>query len=263
MITPMRVTVELRKLARALEVDEDRLAFLGTVPEQDLRTLRAQVGEAMFQADRPSLIRVAALSKAIPVAVAAKLSEAVLPPRIAARTSELLEPHRAAELVGRISAKYLADVSLYMDAARAPEVVAAVPAARVGEVAAELARREEWIVIGSFVAQVRDDAMRAAVARFDGEQLLRIGFVLDDVSRLDDIGGMLTDRQLDDLLVAAAKFSLWPELTELVANLSPARLAPLAEHYTALDDDVRAVYAAAAKAGDLPPETLGKLTTTR
>jgi hypothetical protein len=261
MTVPVRVTVELRKLARALEVDEDRLGFLETVPEEDLRVLRGQVGEAMFQAARPALVRVAALSKAIPVAVAAKLSEAVLPPLIAARTSELLEPRRAAALVSKLSPRYLADVSLYLDAARAPEVVAAVPPGRVAEVAAELAEREEWIVIGSFVAQVRDDALRAAVAQFDGEQLLRIGFVLDDVARLDDIGGMLTDGQLDELLVAAAKFTLWPELTELMANLSAARVTRLAERYAAMDDDVRAVYAGAVTAGDLDRAVVGMLTT--
>lgn len=260
MIDPTRVPVELRKLARALEMGEERLAFLGTLPAQDLRTLRHQVSEAMFQADRPSLLRVAALSRAIPVAVAAKLSEVVLPPLIAARTSELLEPHRAAELVGRISTRYLADVSLFMDAARAPEVIAAIPAAKVAETAAELARREEWIVIGSFVAQVGDDALRASVARFDGEQLLRIGFVLDDLSRLDDIGGMLTDQQVDELLLAAAKLSLWPELTELVSNLSSVRVDRLAEHYAALDDDVHAVYRGAAEARELDRATLKKLT---
>jgi hypothetical protein len=260
MTNPIRVTVELRKLGRALEVDEDRLAFLGTLPEQDLRTLRRQVGEAMFQADRPSLVRVAALSKAIPGALAAKLSEAVLPPLIAARTSELLEPHRAAELVSRISPKYLADVSLYMDAARAPEVIAAISADNVAEVAAELAKREEWIVIGSFVAQVDDAGLSSSVARFDGEELLRVGFVLDDLSRLDDIGGMLTDRQVDELLVAAVKFSLWDELSELIANLSPARVARLAEHYAALDDDVRVVYEQASTSGDLSADVLEKLT---
>ena len=259
MTPPTRVTVELRKLARALEVDEERLAFLETLPEHDLRELRRQVGEAMFQAARPALVRVAALSRAVPVGVAVKLTEKVLPPLIAARTSELLEPHRAAELVSRIAPKYLADVSLYMDAARAPEVVAAIPAERVAEVAAELAAREEWMVIGSFVAQVGEPALRASVARFDGEQLLRIGFVLDDVSRLDDIGGMLTDQQVDELLVAAAKFSLWTELGELMANLSALRLARLADRYAHLDDDVRAVYAGAAKAGDLDKAVLKKL----
>jgi hypothetical protein len=256
---PARVVVELRKLARALEVDEHELDFLAGVPEADLRTLRRQVGEALFQADRPSLVRVAALSKAVPAGVAAKLSEAVLPPLIAARTAELLEPHKAAELVSRISPKYLADVSVYMDAARSPEVVAAIPAQRVAEVAAELARREEWIVIGSFVAQVGDEALAASVARFDGEQLLRIGFVLDDIARLDDIGGMLSDVQLDELLVAAAEFGLWQELAELAANLSEPRLARLAEHYAALPQ-LHAAYEQAGESGELPADVLNRLT---
>jgi hypothetical protein len=254
-----RVVVELRKLARVLDVDEERLEFLSGVPEDDLRLLRRQVGEALFQADRPSLVRVAALSKAVPAGVAAKLSQAVLPPLIAARVAELLEPAKAVELVSRISPTYLADVSAYLDAARAPEVVAAIPAARVAEVAAELARREEWIVIGSFVAQVDDEALAASVARFDGEQLLRIGFVLDDISRLDDIGGMLSDQQLDGLLLAAAEHALWREFAELVANLSEPRLERLAEHYAALSD-LHDAYEQARTSGDLSPDVLAKLT---
>jgi hypothetical protein len=255
-----RVTAELRKLAHALDVPPDRLAMLDGLPAGDLRTLRQQVGEAMFQADRHYLVRVAALSKTVPTAVAVKLTELVLPPLLAARTTELLEPARAAQLVSKISEKYLADVSRYMDASRAPDVVAAIPASRVADVAAELARREEWIVIGSFVAQVSPEALAASVARFTGEQLLRIGFVLDDVTRLDDIAGMLSDAQVDDLLAAAAEFGLWVELEELLDNLSAQRLTRLAAHYAGVDASVRAAYDAAVEAGELGAEAQGKLT---
>ncbi|MDT4922153.1 MAG: hypothetical protein QOI15_3055, partial [Pseudonocardiales bacterium] len=96
--------------------------------------------------------------------------------------------------------------------------------------------------------------------RFDGEQLLRIGFVLDDISRLDDIVGMLSDEQADGLLSAAAEFALWQELTELVANLEPPRVARLAEHYADLDEAARASYAKAAKSGDLPKAVYAALT---
>jgi hypothetical protein len=238
-------TAELRKLAHALDVAPERLSMVETLPAADLRTLRKQVGEALFRADRHYFARVAALSKAVPVAVAAKLTEVVLPPLIAARTAELLEPRRAAELVGRISEKYLADVSAFMDASRAPEVVAAIPPARVAAVGVELARRKEWIVIGAFVAQVTPEALAASVARFDGEQLLRVGFVLDDVSRLDDIGGLLSDTQIDQLLAAAASAALWTELQELLANLAPERIARLAARYAAASESVRVAFASA------------------
>lgn len=259
MSTPSRVLVELRKLARVLDVDEESVAFLAAVGEADLRVLRGQVGEALFQADRPALVRVAALSKALPGPIAAKLAEAVLPPLIAARTSELLEPPRAADLVKRISVRYLADVSLYLDAARAPEVIAAIPAAKVAEVAAELARRAEWIVIGGFVAQVGKEALAASVARFNGEQLLRIGFVLDDLTKLDDIGDMLTERQLDELLAAAAEHGLWTELSDLVAHLPAPHVARLAVRYAA-QSELHERYEEARDAGALPPATLAELT---
>ena len=258
-MTVTQAQAELRKLAHTLDVAPERVAMLAELPADDLRTLRRQLGEAMFQADRPALVRVAALSKAVPPAVAAKLARAVLPPLLAARTAELLEPHRAAEMVGRLPAAYLADVSRHMDAARAPEVVAAIPPEQVAQVAAELASREEWVVIGSFVAQVTSAALAASVARFSGEQLLRIGFVLEDVGRLDEIGGMLTDEQVDGLLVAAASVGLWPELTELLEHLSPARIARLAEHYARLDPSVRDEYEAAVDAGELDTTILGRL----
>jgi len=47
-----------------------------------------QVGEALFRLTGTTFARVAALSKAVPGAVAAKLTEVVLPPLIAARTAE-------------------------------------------------------------------------------------------------------------------------------------------------------------------------------
>ncbi len=257
-----RATAELRKLAHALDVEPARLDMVAGLPPDDLRTLRKQIGEALFQADKHYFARMAALTKAVPGAVSAKLTEAVVPPLIAARTAELLEPRRAVELVGRISEKYLADVSAYLDASRVPELVAAMPPERIAAVAAELARREEWIVIGGFVAEVSSAALAASVAVFTGEQLLRIGFVLDDLARLDDIGAMLTEAQIDELLAAAPEFGLWLELRELLEHLEPARIDRLAQRYAAADASVRAAYKAAAKVGDLAKADLARLAAT-
>ena len=152
MITPDSAA-EIQKLAHQLGVEPTRLAGLTGVPAGDLRILRAQIGDALFEADKPRFAKMAALSKAVPVAVAAKLTEFAMPPLLAARTAELIEPRRAADLVGRLSDGYLADVSAAMDASRAAEVVAEIPADRIATIGAELARRAEWVVIGGFVAQ--------------------------------------------------------------------------------------------------------------
>ena len=176
---------ELRKLAHTLGVKPDRVEMLAHLPAEDVRALRKQVAEALFQADRPHFVRVANIAKAVPVPIAAKVTQAVLPPLLAARSAELLDPARAAELVARLPDAYLADVSAAMDASRAPEVVAAIPPDRVARVGAELARRQEWVVIGGFVSAVDEQALAESIAIFDGEQLLRIGWVLEDPSRAD------------------------------------------------------------------------------
>lgn len=250
---------ELRKLAHTLGVDTARLDMLAGIPAEDVRRLRQQVGEALFQADRPAFARVAALSTAVPGAVAAKLTQAALPPLLAARTAELLEPARAVDMVGRLSDAYLADVSAAMDAARAPEVVAAIPAAQAAKVSRELARRREWVVIGSFVAHVNASALAASVALYDGEQLLRIGFVLDDLSRLADIIGMLTDKQVDEMLAAAPAAGLWTELVALLGNLEPDRIARLAERYAAAEG-LHEAYDEAVADGSFPAQSQALLT---
>jgi MgtE intracellular N domain len=249
---------EIQKVAHNLGVEPSRLSALRDVPPEDLRTLRRQLGEALFQADKHHFSKVAALSKAVPIALAAKITQFALPPLIAARTAELIEPQRAVELVHRLSDAYLADVSQAMDASRAPEVIAQIPPERVAHVAKELGRREEWVVIGSFVAQVSDAALRASVGVFTGEQLLRTAFVLDDMSRLDDIAAMITDEQLDTMIAAGAG-GLFTELDELLSHLGPERRARMAEHFAAAPASVQDALRAAAADGSFSADGLRRI----
>jgi hypothetical protein len=250
---------ERRKLAHALGVGVEQLAMLESVPADDIQVLRQQVAEALFEADRHHFARIAALAKALPAAIAAKLTEAAFPPLLAARTAELLEPGHAVEMVVRLSDGYSADVAAVMDASRAAAIVAAIPPDKVSRVARELAGRKEWVVMGGFVAHVGNAALNAAVAVLDGEQLLRISFVLDDLTRMDPIGEMLTDRQLDEVLAGAARHGLWRELGDLVDNLAPERVARLADRFTELDQQLRAQFDDAAAAGRFDPQALAAL----
>jgi hypothetical protein len=229
----------LQKLAHTLGVAPEDLAPLRAVPADDIRLLRSQIAEALFQADRPRFARIASLAQAVPVALAAKVTQHAMPPLLAARTAELVDPARAAELVNRLPDSYLADVASAMDAARAPEVIRRMPPERVARVAAELARRGEWVVIGGFVAQVSAEALAASVAVLVDAQLLHVAFVLDEKSRLDEIGGLLTDAQLDGMLAAGARDGLFVELDDLIAHLSAPRADRLAERLAGAPAAVR------------------------
>jgi hypothetical protein len=258
-VSTLDSAAEICKLAHVLGVPTDRLDALTTVAPDDLRLLRGQIGEALFQADKQHFTKVAALARAVPVAVAAKLTEFVLPPLLAARTAELLEPDRAVEMVARISDRYLADVSAALDPNRAPQVIAKIPADRVATVGAELARRQEWVVMGGFVAHVSRAGLQATVRVLSGEQLLRIGFVLDDVSRLDELTAMLSDAQLDDMLTAADSDDLWRELEDLLDNLAPAQVTRMAVRLAAAPESRAEAVRAAGARGALSPAALAQL----
>jgi hypothetical protein len=122
--------------------------------------------------------------------------------------------------------------------------VARIPAIRIGTIAAELARRAEWVVIGAFVAHVSADGLAAAVRSFDGGQLLRIAYVLDDKRRLDEITAMITDEQRDQVLVTAAEDGLWAELADLLAHLGADERTHFANRLHASPEAVRAAVAA-------------------
>jgi hypothetical protein len=254
------VASELLKLGHTLGVDPANLEFLNVVPATDLRTLRNQIAEALFEADRPLFAKVAALSKAVPVALSAKLAEHAFTPLLAARTAEVIDAERAAALVARLSDHYLADVSAAMDPGRAPHVIAGIEPTRIARIGAELARREEWVVIAAFVDVVDAPTLAATVREFDGAQLLHIGFVVEDKARLDEINEIVRDEQLDQMLAAADAQQLWQELDDLLAHLTDARAERLACRYGGAPEQVQRAAVTAAEAGLLSEAALCKLT---
>ncbi|TAM91397.1 MAG: hypothetical protein EPN43_04345 [Jatrophihabitans sp.] len=253
------MTAELRKLAHRLGVAPDRLDFLAGVPAEDLRALRAQAGEMLFRADKHFFVRIAALTRAVPSVIAAKLAELTLPPLLAARTTELLDPAKAVDMCSRLPDGYLADVAAALEPSRCTGVLGTIPPARAAAIARVLAGRKEWVVIGGFVSCMSWEAVVASVEQLNGEQLLRIAFVLEDLARLDDITQVLTDGQLDEMVRACAQGRLWAELATVVANLRPERAARLGERLRAIAGALEAARQAVA-AGTFPAPALARLT---
>ncbi len=87
--------------------------------------------------------------------------------------------------------------------------------------------------MGGFVAVVSGPALEAAVTDLTGEQLLRIGFVLDDLSRMDEIVAVLREDQLDGMLEAAVEPQLWAELDGVLTGLTGPQAVRIAGRYRA------------------------------
>jgi hypothetical protein len=183
---------EILKLARLLQVDPARLAYLERVKVQDLRALRDQVTEALFAAHDGALRRLAATSRLLPVALVASLTRSTFGPVLAARVAGLLEPERADEVGQRLPTEFVADIAIELDPRRASAVISRIPPERIHEITTVLALRQEHVTMGRFVGHLDDDALSAALGALSDEDLVQTLVVMEeplDLERLTRLAG--------------------------------------------------------------------------
>jgi hypothetical protein len=210
---------EVLKLARLLKTPHERLDFLERVDAGDIRRLREQATDVLFDANLGVLHRMAGASKLLPVSVLARIAERVFGPLLCARFAGLIEVSRGVDVAGRLSPGFLADVAAELDPRRASEIIAGIPAATVRKVAHELVGRRDWITIGRFVGHLPDEAVSATLDAVHDEALLRVAFVLDDKDRIDHVVGLLPANRFAGLAEAAADHDLWPLTQDLLSHL--------------------------------------------
>lgn len=87
----------------------------------------------------------------------------------------------------------------------------------------ELVRRREHVAMGRFVGHLSDASIQAALGAMDNATLLRVGFVLEDKTRLERLIGLLPNSRMTGIIRAAAEANLWLEALDLLAHLSPRR----------------------------------------
>ena len=213
----LETRAEVEKLATLLDCDPDSLGYLEKCEPDDLRSLREQATDRLFDADRRVLQRIAAASRVVPVALVARLGEGVFGPLLCARVAGLLEPERAVDVAKRLPAAFLADVALSLDPRRVSDVIAQMPTDRIVAVARELLSRGEFVAMGRFVGYLPDEALVASTELFDGAAVLRIAFVLEGKDRLDHIVTLLSDQQLREMIIAADREQLWPEVLDVLS----------------------------------------------
>ena len=241
-VVALETRAEQLKLARTLGVEPEDLEFLAGAQPADLRVLRERIDDDLFERDAHHFGVIVSVARRLPTGLAAQLAQRALGATLAARTAPLLEPELAADFVRRLPAPFLADIAAEADVARLGHVLAALPAGKLADAAAELAAREEWIPMGAFFSQVDDAQLDAALEVLDSEALLRTGFVIEDKRRLVEIIDRIDDDRLLDYLRTAVELDLLPEALDLAGHLSPAglkRMAGLLEELT--DDELAAM----------------------
>lgn len=233
----LQVRAEILKLARMLEREPDELGYLETIALDDLRALRDRTIEVLWSADHASMTRLAAASRLLPSALTATIAERAFGPLLAARMAGRLDPERAVDIATRLPTEFLADVAVELDPRRASNVLALMPPAQVAAVTTVLVARAEYVTMGRFVGHLGEPAIRAALGTMDDATLLRVGFVLEDKSRLRTLIALLPDERLDGLIATAADAGLWVEALDLLVHLDVEQRAAIIDSAIEVDAD--------------------------
>ncbi len=207
---------ELLKLARLLGRVPDELAYLEAVSVLELRQLREQVTETLFDSHQGALNRLASASRLLPVGVVAQIGEKVFGPLLSARITGLLDPDRAVDVGSRLPDSFLADVAVELDPRRASAVLARIPADQIAAITRELLARGEFVTMGRFVGHLPDESLQAAVDVSGPDDLLQVALVLENRERLGDLLEMVGPERTDQILEAADRAELGPEARELL-----------------------------------------------
>lgn len=212
---------EILRLARVLGVTPEELDFLKDAPVTALAELRATVLDRLLEESRGEFERAVALADKIPRGLAATLAQRAMGPVLGGRAAALLTADMAADLAARLPAEFLADVSCHVDLRHVGPLIGGIPTDAMAAAGRVLREREEWIILAACVGDVPEAKLEILLDEFDAEALLRAGFVLEDVSRLDAVIALLPRRRLDELFAGAHEHDLWPEAMAVAIHIGP------------------------------------------
>lgn len=252
----LQARAEILKLARILEREPDQLAYLERLSLADLRELRDQATEVLWNANSATLKRLAAASRLLPAGLNATISERAFGALLTARMAGLLEPARAVDVARKLPTPFLASVAIELDPRRASAVISQIAASQIAEVTRELVGRGEYVTMGRFVAHLSDDALAAALGAMDDATLLRVGFVLEDKARLEQLAELLPTERLGAIIQAAADADLWLEALDLLTHLNETQADEIVTTALKLDDAALEAIVAAVLERDLWEEAL-------
>lgn len=214
--------LEVRRVARMVNVDPADLHGLEEAGEAALRVLRGQIAAKLFDEHTESWERAVAVANVVPTGLAAKLSEKALGPVLSARVTALTPPAKAVDIGAKLSPAFMADIAVNVDPRKIVDLVVAMPAQTIAAVALELADREEWLVMADFVAAVSESALRTTVDALDDHAVLQIAPLLAEPDRVALVVDLLGEARLAELRATARQHGLQAHVDHVAGVLDGA-----------------------------------------
>lgn len=207
---------EIAKLARLVGDVPERFTYLKAVPPSDLRALREQATDALFDAHSHALGRAAAATRVLPVPVSAAIGQRAFGPLLCARIAGLLDADRAVAISRRMPDPFLAEVAAELDPRRVSEILASIPDEQVVRIASLLVERGEHVAMGRFVGHLSPAALRGVVDALEDADLVHIAWLTDEREPLVAIVAGLPQDRVTRLRKAATAAGLGEEALALL-----------------------------------------------
>ncbi|MGY0541564.1 hypothetical protein ACW14X_28880 [Nocardioides sp. YJ-D4] len=204
-MTALTSALEITKLAHEMHVDESELAFLATTSPDDIRDLRGIVSHAMFSRHESRVKGLAAVSKKLPAAVTAKITEIAMGPMLSARVAAVMDPADAAKLAGHLKPEFLAELSVHLDPSRVEGIIAKLDSALVVEVGRRLLAEGHLLTLARFTGVVRPETSLEVVDGASGAEILQLALFIDEPAVVDPILAGLSDETVAEIAAATAE----------------------------------------------------------
>lgn len=215
------IDAERIKLERLLGADEGSLAYLNSTHSSVVRAFREDFSDALYRRHQDNYARLAKLSRVLPVGASAKLAETVLGSVLGAGVAGEMDPDRAGKLAGKLSATFLAKLSVHLEPHRAAKIIGKIPQDVIVAVAQELVDKEEYITLARFVTAIDSQTLRAVMDAIpSADALLRVGIFVEQRESLSDLLEQLSEQRRSEILTAATAANLWPQMLVLLTHLN-------------------------------------------
>jgi hypothetical protein len=242
-VSKLETRAEIARLAALLRVSEAHLAFIAHQDLETLRSLRDQVTDRLFDADRNVLEAIAKANSMVPGSVSSKIAVKVFPPSLAARVAGVLGTDKAIDMARRVPVAYLADLAPHLDPRRVTAILEKLPTQLLVDAGKLLGERGAYIAMADFVGVLDDSQIARVVPVLSDEALVRTGLVIEDPRRIAAIITLLPPDRLAGVVTTAARLGQWDGIRRAVEHFSPATRAAITNIARDLDgvpDDVLA-----------------------
>lgn len=239
LLPDLNTRAELEKLARLIQSDSVDVSALAASGADNLRRLRQSINRRSFDEHREKFRALEKFTRVLPKNYLAKLAVSAFGPMLSGRLVGEMNPVRAAQIVRRLPADFLAKAVAQAEPDKVREIIALLPAGIIRDVAMILVGQGEYVLMGRFADALSAPAIRAVVGAVDDDSvLLHVAFYMEEKSQLTKVVHMIDNDRVARIMRTGTEKNLWPEALSIIDNVSPELRGRLANIMAEQDESI-------------------------